>query len=329
MKHDYYYEKNVLVTGGLGFIGSTLSRTLVDRGANVTIVDSLIPDTGGNIFNVLGYENKLKINISDVRDQHSTDILVKKQHVIFNLAGVLSHVDSMSNPFNDLEINCSSQLSLLESCKKNNPDVRIVYAGTRNQYGKAKYLPVDENHPMEPTDVNGINCIAGEWYHILYYRVHKIKSCSLRLSNTYGPRHQMKHPRQGVLNWFIRQIMDGEEIVLFGGGNQIRDCIYVDDVVKAFLLLGSSESVWGESFNLGSNPVSLKDYISAAIKIWGSGTFKEATFPHDRKAIEVGDFIANWNKIKRVTGWKPDYNLDQGLKETFSYYEKNKQNYWE
>lgn len=328
MKMTFYKNKNVLVTGGLGFIGSTLSRKLSDLGANVTIVDSLLPDTGGNLFNINSYETKLKVNISDVRDQYSTNVLVQNQDIIFNLAGVLSHVDSMTNPFNDLEINCSSQLSLLESCKKFNPKVKIIYAGTRNQYGKAKYLPVDESHPMEPTDVNGINCIAGEWYHTLYYRVHGIKTCSLRLSNTYGPRHQMKHPRQGVLNWFVRQIMDGEKIKLFGGGDQIRDCIYVDDVVEAFLLLGVNENVWGEAYNLGSNPVSLKEFITTAVSVWGKGDFEDVTFPKDRKAIEVGDFIADWSKINKATGWKPKYNLNTGIKATFEYYEKNKQHYW-
>lgn len=328
MKKNFYKDKNVLVTGGLGFIGSTLSKKLAELGASVTIIDSLLPDTGGNLFNIDGYESKIKINISDVRDQYSTNVLVQNQDIIFNLAGVLSHVDSMKNPFNDLEINCTSQLSLLESCRNFNPDVKIVFAGTRNQYGRAKYLPVDENHPMEPTDVNGINCIAGEWYHILYYRVYGLKSCSIRLSNTYGPRHQMKHPRQGVLNWFIRQIIDGERIKLFGGGDQIRDCIFVDDVVDAFLKLGASDDVWGETYNIGSNPVSLKEFISTAIKIWGKGEFEEVSFPKDRKAIEIGDFIADWKKINRTVGWKPKNNLESGLKKTFEYYEKNKNKYW-
>lgn len=325
---NFYKNKRILVTGGLGFIGSTLSRQLVDLDARVTIVDSLLPDSGGNLFNISGYESKLTINISDVRDRHSTDVLVRDKDIIFNLAGVLSHVDSMKNPFTDLDINCMSQLSLLESCRNYNPGVKIIYSGTRNQYGRAKYLPVDENHSMEPVDVNGINCIAGEWYHILYYRVYGIKSCSLRLSNTYGPRHQMRHPRQGVLNWFVRQLVDEEKIKLYGGGDQIRDCIYVDDVVNALLLVGTSDKVWGEAYNLGSNPISLKEFISIAIKIWGKGNFEEVVFPKDRKVIEIGDYIADWKKINKAVGWKPKDNLESGLKKTFSYYEKNKSHYW-
>jgi nucleoside-diphosphate-sugar epimerase len=328
MIDNFYQNKKVLVTGGLGFIGSTLSRQLVDLGAKVTIVDSLLPDTGGNMFNIAGCEEKLTVNISDVRDQYSTNVLVRNQDLIFNLAGVLSHIDSMENPFNDLEINCTSQLSLLESCLKFNPDAKVIYAGTRNQYGKAKYLPVDENHPMEPIDVNGINCIAAEWYHTLYYRVHGLKTCSLRLSNTYGPRHQMKHSRQGVLNWFVRQIMDGEDVKLYGGGKQVRDCLYVDDVVKAFLMLGASDRVWGEAYNLGAHPASLEEFVGAAIEAWGGGTFKEVAFPKARKAIEVGDFIADWTKINQAVGWKPKYNLKTGLAKTFKYYQKYRQHYW-
>ena len=323
-----YKNKKVLITGGLGFIGSTLAIELVKYGAKVTIIDSLIPQYGGNLFNIDPVKNKVNINISDVRDRHSMNYLVQGQDIMFNLAGTLSHVDSMQDPFTDLEINCVSQLSILEACRNNNPEIKIIYAGTRNQYGKAQYLPVDEKHPIEPTDINGINCNAGEDYHILYNNVYSIKACSLRLTNTFGPRHQMKHPRQGVLNWFIRQLIDGEEIKLYGTGNQIRDINYIDNVVNAFLMAGASDKVWGEVFNLGGIPVSLKDFVKEAIKVNKRGKYRVVGFPEERKKIEIGDYVADYSKISKALGWKPKTKLADGIKKTIEYYKKYKKLYW-
>ena len=323
-----YKNKKVLITGGLGFIGSTLAIELVKYGAKVTIIDSLVPQYGGNLFNIDPVKNKVNINISDVRDRHSMNYLVQGQDMMFNLAGTLSHIDSMQDPFTDLEINCVSQLSILEACRNNNPEIKIIYAGTRNQYGKAQYLPVDEKHPIKPTDINGINCNTGEGYHILYNNVYGIKSCSLRLTNTFGPRHQMKHPRQGVLNWFIRQLIDGEEVKLYGTGNQIRDINYIDDVVDAFLLAGASDKVWGEVFNLGGIPVSLKDFVKEAIKVNKRGKYRVVGFPEERKKIEIGDYVADYAKITKATGWKPKTKLADGIKKTLKFYEKYKKYYW-
>lgn len=326
---DFYKGKNVLVTGGLGFIGSTLSIKLVKLGARVTIIDSLVSEYGGNLFNIHPFEDKISINISDVRDRYSINYLVRGQDILFNLAGTLSHVDSMADPYTDLEINVTSQVSILEACRNFNPKIKIIYAGTRNQYGKAQYLPVDEKHPQDPTDVNGINCIAGESYHLLYNKIYGIKSCSLRLTNVFGPRHQMKHSRQGVLNWFLRQIIDGEEIKLFGTGEQIRDINYIDDVTDAFLLCGASDKVWGEVFNLGGIPVSLKKFVEEAIKINKKGKFKIVEFPEDRKKIEIGDYIADYSKIEGVLGWKPKVSLAKGIEKTIKYYKKYKKHYWQ
>lgn len=325
---DFYKSKDILITGGLGFIGSTLAIKLVKYGAKVTVIDSLIPEYGGNLFNIHGYEDKIKVNISDVRDKYSVNYLVQGKDILFNLAGTLSHVDSMKDPYTDLEINIVSQVSILEACRNFNPKIKIVYAGTRNQYGKAKYLPVDEKHPQEPTDVNGINCIAGEYYHILYNNVYGIKVCSLRLTNTFGPRHQMKHSRQGVLNWFLRQIIDGEEIQLFGTGEQIRDTNYVNDVVEAFLLVGASEKVWGEVFNLGGIPVSLKEFVSQAIKLNKKGKFSIVEFPEERKKIEIGDYVADYSKISKLLGWEPKTKLSSGLLKTLNYYKTYRKYYW-
>jgi len=322
-------DKKILITGGLGFIGSTLAHRLVDFEAEVTIVDSLIPEYGGNLFNIHGIEDRVKVNIADVRDRYSMDYLVQGQHYIFNLAGTLSHIDSMSDPFTDLEINCTAQLSLLESCRKFAlSGVKIVFAGTRGQYGKADYLPVDENHLMHPTDVNGINNMAGEWYHILYNNVYGIQAASLRLTNTFGPRHQMKHHKQGIVNWFIRQIMEGETIRLFGGGTQIRDMNYVDDVVEALLLAMAEPNTRGEVYNLGGFPLSLRDIVEKMIAVYGSGAYEEVPFPKDSMKIEIGDYIASTKKFKEAVGWTPKVSVEEGLRRTFQYYEKYREHYW-
>lgn len=319
---------NILITGGLGFIGSTLAIAEVKRGNRVTVIDALLPDYGGNKFNVKEIENEIEIEIGDVRNTVLMEKLVKTKDVIYSLAGTLSHVDSMTDPFTDLEINCVSQLTLLESCRKYNPDAKILFAGTRNQYGRAKYLPVDENHPMEPVDVNGINNIAAEWYYRLYHNIHGLRTCSLRLTNTYGPRHQMKHPRQGVLNWFIRQLIDGKTVELFGNGSQIRDVNFVSDVVSAFMLAADNPKSDGEVFNLGGDAVSLESFVKTAITVFGKGNFKAIPFPAERESIEVGDYVADRSKIKNKLGWEPVVDLESGLKKTFDYYLKYKKYYW-
>ena len=292
------------------------------------MIDSLISDYGGNIFNIEPVKDKIKINISDVRDQNSMDYLIQDQDYLFNLAGTLSHIDSMKDPFTDLEINCVSQLKILESCRKNNPDIKIVFAGTRGQYGKCSYNPVDEKHPLMPIDVNGINNIAGEQYHILYNNVYGIKACSLRLTNTYGPRHQMKHHRQGVLNWFIRQIVDGATIKIYGSGSQIRDTNYVDDVVDALLLAMMREETAGEVYNIGGEPFSLVDFVEKLIEVNGGGSYEIIEYPGELKTIEIGNYIANYDKFSTLTGWKPKVNLKEGLKRTLAYYKQHKSMYW-
>jgi UDP-glucose 4-epimerase len=321
--------KNVLITGGLGFIGSNLAISLAGFGAKVVIVDSLIEDYGGNLFNIEPVKNNVRVNISDVRDEPGMLYLVKGMDFIFNLAGQVSHIDSMLNPYVDLEINCRSQLTILEACRKNNKDVKIVFAGTRQQYGKPDYLPVDEKHPIHPTDINGINKMAGEWYHILYNNVYGIRAVSLRLTNTYGPRQLLKHNRQGFFGWFVRQIIDGEEIKIFGDGSQVRDFSYVADTVVAFLIAAADDDSFGNIYNLGgAERFSLKSLVELMIKIHGSGSYSIIPFPEDRKKIDIGDFYANYEKIKDELGWSPKTNLEEGVKETFKYYKKFKNYYW-
>lgn len=324
----FYAGKRVLITGGIGFIGSTLARALAEIGSTVTVVDSLIPEYGGNLFNLRGYEERVRVNIADVRDEFSMDYLVQGQDIIFNLAGTLSHVDSMRNPYTDLEINCRAQLSILEACRKYNPRVRIIFAGTRGQYGRARYLPVDEAHPLHPTDVNGINNIAGEQYHILYSEVYGIRATSLRLTNTYGPRHQMRHSRQGVINWFVRQALDGEHITIFGDGTQIRDTTYVDDVVRAFLLAAPIEATVGGVYNLGGDALSLKDIVAAIIRLAGSGSWELIPFPEESKAIEIGDYIAKWDLARDTFGWSPEIGFEDGMARTIAYFREHRGQYW-
>ncbi len=324
-----FKNKKVMITGGLGFIGSTLANRLVGHASEIMLVDSLLPDYGGNLFNITGIESRVKVNISDVRDESSMLYLVKGHDYIFNLAGTLSHIDSMKDPYTDLEINCKSQLTILEACRKNNPEVKIVFSGTRGQYGKAQYLPVDEKHPMCPTDVNGINNMAGEWYHILYNNVYGIRATSLRLTNTYGPRHQMKHSKQGYLNWFVRLAMEGMEIPIYGDGAQRRDFNYVDDVVDALLAAAATDETNGQVYNVGSGaPISVLDSLKAVIKIAKRGSYKVIPFPEEKKKIEIGDYFADHSKLSKATGWAPKMGFEEGLKKTVGFYENNKKYYW-
>jgi UDP-glucose 4-epimerase len=248
--------------------------------------------------------------------------------VLFNLAGQVSHIDSMTDPFTDLEINCRSQLSILEALRKNNPEARIVYAGTRQVYGKPVRLPVDESHPLNPTDVNGINKISGELYHLVYHSVYGIRACSLRLTNTYGPRQLIRHARQGFIAWFVRKAVLGEEIQIFGDGSQRRDFDYVDDVVDAFLRAGASDAAVGQVFNLGGQgAVSLLDLARQLIEISGRGSYALAPFPPERKRIDIGDFQADASKIQRALGWRPKVGLREGLERTVDYYRRHKEHY--
>jgi UDP-glucose 4-epimerase len=321
--------RRILITGGLGFIGSNLARRLADMGAKVTVIDSLIPEYGGKLFNLHGYESRIKVNIADVRDEHSMNHLVKDQDYIFNLAGQVSHLDSMHNPFIDLDINCRSQLAILEACRKHNPDTRIIYSSTRQVYGKPVYLPADERHPVDPVDVNGVNKVAGEWYHIVYHRAYGLRTTSLRLTNTYGPRMRVVDARQTFLGIWLRKALQSEEILVYGDGQQKRDFNYVDDVVRALLMSASSDATIGEIYNLGADEVfSLKDLAQSLISINKSGDYRLVPFPAEQKAIDIGDYYGNYFKIRQALGWVPEITMAEGLKRTLDYYRINGSEYW-
>jgi len=325
---ERFAGSQVLVTGGLGFIGSNLARRLVGAGADVTVMDAMIPDYGGNPFNVHDIRDRLTVNISDVRDRAAMDHLIQGKDYLFNLAGQVSHLDSMRDPFTDLDINCRSQLSILESCRHRNPGVKVVFAGSRQQYGRPQYLPVDEQHPLHPVDVNGINKLAGEWYHILYSRTYGVRAASLRLTNTYGPGQLVKHSRQGFIAWFLRQALEGGEIELFGDGTQLRDLTFVEDVVDAFLLAASSERADGQAYNLaGETPISLGDLAWLLVEITGQGGVRHVPFPPERQLIDIGSYYGSAAKIGAELGWRPRTPLREGLERTIRYYRDHLRHY--
>jgi UDP-glucose 4-epimerase len=320
----YYLGRRVMITGGVGFIGSNLARRLVDLGADVLLVDSLIPDHGGNLFNIHGIESKVRLNIADVRMQPSMEVLVRDRDVLFNLAGQVSHIDSMRDPYTDLEINCRAQLSILEACRKYNQRVRVVFAGTRQVYGRPEYLPVDEKHLVRPADINGVNKAAGEYYHLLYNNVFDIRACSLRLTNVYGPRQLIRHNRQGFIGWFIRLAIEGGEIQVFGDGSQRRDFVYVDDAADAFLRAGASDVCNGEVFNVGGDePISHRDLVELLVGIAGSGTVRFVAWPPEKKRIDIGSFYSDSSRFRQAVGWQPSVPLEEGLRRTVAFYREH------
>ncbi|HEY2925809.1 NAD-dependent epimerase/dehydratase family protein [Piscinibacter sp.] len=327
---NLYRDTQVLITGGLGFIGSNLARRMVELGARVTLVDSLIPMYGGNLRNIVDIEDRVRVNVCDVRDPFAIEYLVRGQDFLFNLAGQTSHIDSMNNPQTDLDINASAQLSILEACRRVNSKLKVVFASTRQLYGKPDYLPVDEAHPIRPVDVNGINKLAGEWYHLLYNNVHGIRACALRLTNTYGPGMRVKDARQTFLGIWVRRLIEGKPIQIFGDGMQLRDFNYVDDCVEALLLAGANDATNGKVYNLGSEEVvNLRQLAEMLVPLQPGGTFELVPFPPERKAIDIGDYYSDFSLFRRETGWVPKIGLAEGLKRTLDFYRTEYAHYWD
>ncbi len=321
-------NKKILITGGLGFIGSNLARRLIDYGNTITVVDSLIPEYGGNLRNVHDIQDKITVNLSDVRDVEAINNLITGHDYLFNLAGQTSHLDSMHDPITDLDINAKAQLSILEACRKYNPDIRIVFASTRQIYGKPKYLPVDEKHPRHPVDVNGINKIAGEQYHILYQEVYGIASSVLRLTNTYGPRMRIKDARQTFLGIWIRNLLQGKPIQVFGDGKQRRDYNYVEDVLDALLIAATEKNAIGKVYNLGApDPLSLEDTAKIMCQSIEDSDYKMIPFPEDRKAIDVGDFICDYSAFRDQFGWEPKVSFEEGIQRSLEYFQGDIEHY--
>lgn len=319
--------RHVLITGGLGFIGSHLARRLVDEGALVTLLDSLIPEYGGNLFNVEPIADLVRVNISDVRDEHGLQYLVKGQDFLFNLAGQTGHLDSMTDPETDLDINCRAQLSILEACRRHNPDLKVVFASTRQIYGRPERLPVDETHPVRPADVNGINKAAGERYHILYNDVYGIRTCALRLTNTYGPHMRVRDARQTFLGIWIRRVLEGEPFEVWEGA-QLRDFTYVDDAVDAFCRAAADPAADGQVYNVGGlEVISLLDVARLLVEVNGGGEYEVKAFPPDRKRIDIGDYYCDDRRIRAALGWSPTVVLQEGLARTIAFYREHLDRY--
>ena len=319
--------RRVLITGGLGFIGSNLARELVRLGAKVSIVDSLVPEYGGNRRNLAGVASRVKVHVADVRDWPRLPSLVRGQDFLFNLAGQTSHMDSMTDPQTDLDINCRAQLAILEACRLHNPGIRIVFASTRQIYGRPDYLPVDERHPLRPVDVNGINKLAGESFHLLYSRVHGIAATALRLTNTIGPRMRVKDARQTFVGVWVRRLVEGEPFEVWGG-DQLRDFTYVDDAVEAFLLAAARPEAVGQVFNLGGPPrVTLQRLAELLVEVNRGGAFVVREFPADRRKIDIGDYFADGRLIARRLGWRPRTDLRTALARTVAYYRRELRHY--
>jgi UDP-glucose 4-epimerase len=326
---ESYRGRRVLITGGVGFIGSNLARRLVELGSDVVLVDSLVPEYGGNMANIAGIEDAVRVNVSDVRDEHSLRSLIDGQEVIFNLAGQTSHVDSLHDPFTDLDINCRSQLSILETCRRSAPEAKVVFASTRQLYGRPRYLPVDEEHLVAPVDPNGVNKAAGEAYHLVYGEVYGLRCCALRLTNTYGPRMRVKDDRQTFLGTWLRLAVEAEELLIFGDGSQRRDFTFVDDAVDAFLLAGARPEADGEVFNVGGEPpVSLLELAELLVEVAGGGSYRLVPFPEERRSIDIGDYFADDRKLRQRLGWEPTVPLRDGLARSLDYYREHASEYW-
>lgn len=327
LPESLFCGSQVLVTGGLGFIGANLARRLVDLGAQVTVVDSLIPDYGGNLFNLEGYHDRLRVNIADVRDSHAMGYLIQGMDYLFNLAGQTSHADSLRDPFSDLDINCRAQLFILEACRRHNPKIRIVFASTRQIYGRPDFLPVDESHLKRPVDVNGVNKMAGEWFHILYNNLYDIPCSSLRLTNTYGPRMRVKDARQTFIGLWIRRAVEARPFEVWGG-EQLRDFTYVDDAVNAMLLAAASDRTAGQVMNLGGEqPYTLLQTAELLQKLTGAPPFRIREFPPEAVRYDVGSYYADWSLIHDICGWKPETPLEEGLTRTVAYYREHLSRY--
>jgi nucleoside-diphosphate-sugar epimerase len=324
-----YNGHKVLITGGLGFIGSNLAIRLVESGASVTLLDSRHPTCGANYFNIEPIKNDVEVIEGDSCNLELMRTLVRGKRFIFNLAGHVSHIESMQQPFEDLQMNTVAPLTVLEACRQENREVRVVYSGTRQAYGRPESLPLVETQVLKPIDVNGVSKMAGEWFHMVYQRAHGIAAVSLRLINTYGPRQLVKHARQGFVGWFIKQAIEGEEIQVFGDGRQIRSFNHVDDVVDALLIAGFDQRLDGDYFNLaGVRPISLEEFVKTLIAAAGKGSYRIVPFPSDKKAIDIGSVYSSAAKFNAITGWKARTAIEQGLGHTLEYYRQHREHYW-
>jgi UDP-glucose 4-epimerase len=324
-----YKGTGVLITGGLGFIGSNIAHALVKNGARVKIVDALIPGLGGNRFNVDAIKDKLEISIGDIRDLDLMEKLVADVDVVFNLAAQVDHIASMDDPLLDLDMSGKGALTVLEACRRSGRGIRVVFPGSRLQFGRPKTVPVPEDHPMDPLNIYAVHRLLGETYHSVYGRSMGLSTCVLRLSNPFGPRQQMQNPKYGILNWFIRVALEGKEITIYGEGTQERDYFFIEDGVDAFLRAGSLEAAGGQVFNLGfGEPIKVADAAATIVNVVGSGTVTHIPWPEGRSEQETGGYVTDITKIKGTLGWSPGISFPEGVLRTAEYYRANGKHYW-
>ena len=327
-KHaELFCGKRVLISGGLGFIGSNLARRLLQYGASVTIIDNLSPDFGGNPYNICGVEQQIQTIIADICDQEQLKNILPCQDVFFNLAAQISHVGSMQDPIIDLETNALKQIILLEMCRKFNPAIRIVYASTRQVYGRPQYLPVDEEHPLGPIDFNGISKLAGELYHQVSSQIYNTRTTCLRMTNVYGPRMRVRDAHKNFLGLWFQQLINKQAITIYGDGHQLRDLNYIDDIVNALLICAASPQAEGQVYNLGDHPISLLELAKTIIEVNGSGNYCFMPFPQEREKIDIGNYYSNYDKIQTQLGWKPSTSLCAGIEKTLEFYRANWSHY--
>jgi UDP-glucose 4-epimerase len=316
------------VTGGLGFVGSNLALALAEGGADVTVVDRRVPSHGANDRNLDGAERPIHVIEADVGDESAVRDAAARAEVIFNLAGQVSHVESMAHPLFDLETNTRSQLAFLEILRSVGSEAAVIYTSTRQIFGHPRYLPVDEDHPVSPVDVNGITKWAAEQLHLLYTELYGIRASAVRLTNVYGPRQRLAGDLQGFLPIFVRRALSGEPITVFGDGSQERDCLYVDDVVECLLLAARSPEATGEVFNVGNDErLSLRQIAEAIVDAAGSGPVESVPWPPDRDAIDIGSYYGDSSKAKRMLGWEPRTPFADGIRRTIEFYRARRSHY--
>ena len=321
--------KRVLITGGLGMLGSTVAHKLVECDAKVTIVDACIKPYGANMFNIEGIKDKVDISITDIRDKEAIKFLVKDKDIIFNFAAQVSHNDSIKDPFLDSDINYIGHLNVIENVKQFNPAAKIIFPGSRLQFGRIERIPVDEKHPLNPETPYAFNKTVAEEIYKFYYKMYGIRCVLFRIANPYGPRGQMKHSKYSIINYFLRQAIEDKEIAIYGDGEQIRDYIYVGDLANVFLLAAVKKEADGEIFNIGSAVATkFKDMVNTVVDVVGAGKIKHIPWPDNYIDVETGDYVTDITKISKTLGWKPAVSLRQGIKEMHEYYKLYKRYYF-
>jgi UDP-glucose 4-epimerase len=302
---------------------------MVDRGARVTLVDAMLDEHGGNLFNIRDVKERLAINFSDIRDESSLKFLIRGQDFVFHLAGQNDHVLSQTNPFLDIDINIKGTANLLEACRRYNPQVRLVYSGTRGEYGPAMMLPVNEEQPLRPRGIYELSSVTAQQLFQIYHDNHGVRSVRLRLTNIYGERAQMRHSRFGVANWFIRQALDGEPIQVFGDGSYLRDFVYIADAIDALLLCAATDAAYGEVLNVGNNHAySFRELAETIVAEVEGSRWEFAPFTPERAAVEPGDFCSDIRKIGKLVGWSPRVCLREGVRRTVAFYRDHREHYW-